>query len=169
MPKKFLRRNWYRLSRLGKKRKKKQVWRSPKGRHNKMRLKRKGYSAVVEIGYKKPETEKVVLVNNLRELHNLKKGEKIILGKIGDRKKMEIVKVAKEKGIHIQNLDIEKFEEKMKKMHEERKAKKESAKKVESKKIEKHSGSGTKSQASSSINRERKKENKKETKEGEKK
>jgi ribosomal protein L32E len=38
---KFLRRIWSRYSKLGKKRKKKQVWRKPRGRDNKMREKRK--------------------------------------------------------------------------------------------------------------------------------
>ena len=51
--KKFLRRTWNRYSKLGKRRKKKQVWRRPTGRDNKMREKRRGYPAVVSLGYRK--------------------------------------------------------------------------------------------------------------------
>ena len=57
---KFLRRTWSRYSKLGKQRKKKQIWKAPKGRDNKMREKRKGYPAVVSIGYKKPQKEQAV-------------------------------------------------------------------------------------------------------------
>jgi len=160
MPPTFLRRNWNRLSRLGKKRRKKQVWRSPHGRHNKMREKRKGYPAVVEIGYKqKVKDEKMVLVNNLRELLNLGKGNVAILGKVGNKKKIELVKVAKEKGIKIYNLNLKKFDEKMEKQTKEKEAKK-----VPVKKEEKHSKKEIKSgseqvQASSNknIGREEKK------------
>jgi len=47
--KRFLRRLTNRYLKLGKKRKKKQKWRKPKGRHNKMREKERGYPAVVSI------------------------------------------------------------------------------------------------------------------------
>ena len=50
---KFLRRNSDRHSKLGRNRKKKQKWRRPTGRHNKMRDKRRGYPAVVSVGYRK--------------------------------------------------------------------------------------------------------------------
>ena len=142
MPPTFLRRNWNRLSRLGKKRRKKQVWRSPHGRHNKMREKRKGYPAIVSIGYKqKVDDEKKILVNNLRELLNLGKGEVAVLGKVGNKKKIELVKVAKEKGIKIYNLNLKKFDEKMEKQKSEKGAKKAP---VEKKHEEKHSKKETK-------------------------
>lgn len=51
--KKFKRRTWSRYSKLGRKRKKKQVWRKPTGRDNKMREKRKSYPKVVSTGYEK--------------------------------------------------------------------------------------------------------------------
>ncbi len=41
--KKFLRRNWNKYKRIGKGNKKKQKWRKPRGRDNKMREKRRGY------------------------------------------------------------------------------------------------------------------------------
>ena len=80
MVKKFLRRTGNKLVKLGKGRPKKQVWRSPKGRDNKMREKRKGYAAVVSIGYgtKKQERGKIkgknpVHVSNIKDLIILKK------------------------------------------------------------------------------------------------
>ena len=56
--KRFLRRLTNRYLKLGKKRKKKQKWRKPKGRHNKMREKERGYPAVVSIGYRKNRNER---------------------------------------------------------------------------------------------------------------
>jgi large subunit ribosomal protein L32e len=116
MPPTFLRRNWNKHSRLGKNKRKKQVWRSPKGRHNKMRRKRKGYPAVVSIGYKNKteergtkEDKKMVLVNNLKELEGIGKEEMVIIGKVGNKKRTELVKKAKEKGIHVYNINVKRF------------------------------------------------------------
>lgn len=113
---KFIRRSWYRYSKIGKRKKKKQVWRSPKGRDNNMREKRRGYSPVVSIGYKtnRKEIGKIrdktpVIVRNLKELEKVKKNEIVIIGGIGLKKKTEIVKKAKEKGIEIQNINVKKF------------------------------------------------------------
>lgn len=113
---KFIRRSWYRYSKIGKRKKKKQVWRSPKGRDNNMREKRRGYSPVVSIGYKTNRKEigkirgkKPVLVLNLKELERVKKDEIVILGGVGKKKKIEIIKKAKEKGIEMANVNINKF------------------------------------------------------------
>jgi large subunit ribosomal protein L32e len=136
-PKKFIRRNWTKASRLGKGRKKKQVWRAPKGRHSKTRKKRKGYPTKVMIGFKQEKKgrniikdHKPIIVKNLRELENIKKGEIAIIGKIGNKKRIEMVKMAKEKGIPIHNLNVKKFlkkvkmEEKTEKTKEEKQEKK---------------------------------------------
>ena len=113
---KFLRRTSKKLSRLGRKRKKKQVWRRPSGRDNKMREKRKGYPAVVSVGYKKKKSErnkiegkKVIMIINLKDLEMVGKNEAVIIGKIGMRKKIEIAKKAKEKGIRVLNLNAKKI------------------------------------------------------------
>jgi len=106
---KFLRRNWSKHSRLGKRRKKKQVWRAPKGRHSKTREKRKGYPIKVMIGFKQPKKPKQVMINNIKKLEKLKGGETIIISKMGKKKKIEIAKRAKEKGIIIQNLNVNKI------------------------------------------------------------
>ncbi len=116
MSKEFKRRNWTRASRLGKNRKNKQTWRRAKGRHNKVREKRKGYPIKVMIGFKTDkkergllENKKPVIVNNLRELERIQKGEIAIVGKVGKRKMIEIIKKAKEKGITVNNLNVNKI------------------------------------------------------------
>ena len=106
---KFLRRTSSRLSKLGRKRKAKQVWRKPKGRHNKMREKRRGYPAVVKIGYRKGNHKTMITIHNIKELEKSKDRGIIVVGKIGKKKKIEIAKKAKEKGIKIYNLNVEKF------------------------------------------------------------
>ena len=53
MRKKFLRGKWRTYSKLGKGRKKKQKYRKPKGRDNKIRERKKGNPKKVEVGYKK--------------------------------------------------------------------------------------------------------------------
>jgi large subunit ribosomal protein L32e len=128
---KFLRRNWSKASRLGKGRKSKQIWRSPKGRHSKTRGERKGYPAIVKIGYKQEEkirglieNKTPILVQNVKELMKLEKGHVAILGNIGQKKRLEIAKKAKEKGIQISNLNVEKALKKA----EKRKARKEEMK-----------------------------------------
>ena len=111
MPKKFLRRDISRFSKLGKKRKKLQIWRKPKGRDNKMRLKRKSYPSLVSIGYKTPKKDsgKVngllpVLIHNLKELEALGKDSAAVIAKIGAKKKLELIKKADELKIKILNV-----------------------------------------------------------------
>lgn len=113
---KFLRRTWKRYSKLGKNKKKKQTWRRPTGRDNKMREKRRGYPAVVSIGFKKNERLKgkirgknPVIINNINDLENIKKEDIVIIGNIGKRKRIEIVKKAREKKIQIHNVNVNKF------------------------------------------------------------
>jgi len=121
MTAKFLRRGWERYSKLGLRRKNKQVWRRPHGRDNKMREKRKGYGPVVSIGYRnekatrgKINEKKAILVKNLNDLLKLKVGEIAILAKIGNKKRIEIAKKAQERKIIIYNLNVDKFLEKNK-------------------------------------------------------
>ena len=118
----FLRRSWYRFSRLGKGRRKKQKWRNPTGRHNKLRKKRKGYSAVPSVGYSrnkksrgKIEERIPMIVHNVKDLGKIGKNGIAILGKIGKKKKIEIAKKAKEMKIEIMGLNTEKLIKKMEK------------------------------------------------------
>ena len=116
MPKKFLRRSHDRYSKLGRRRKKKQVWRNPTGRDNKMREKRKGYPAVVSVGYKKKkevrgtiQNKKPLKIYNLEDLGKAGKENILVLGKIGKKRKIEILKSAKEKGLAVRVSNVKKF------------------------------------------------------------
>jgi len=108
---KFLRRTWNRYSKLGKGRKKKQIWKKPTGRDNKMREKRRGYPAVVSIGYKKSKKlrKNIFVLRNSKDLERVKKNEVVIIGRVGKKKKIEMLQKAKEKKISVQNINIEKF------------------------------------------------------------
>ena len=134
---KFLRRTWNRYNKLGKKRKKKQVWRRPKGRDNKMREKRKGYPVVVSVGYKKKKSEKknIRVIRNIGDLEKIGKNEMIIIGNIGKKKKIAIVKKAIKMKIPVQNINIKKFLKKSekKKEPEQKKTEKKEKKTNESK------------------------------------
>ncbi|OGJ21397.1 hypothetical protein A3K73_09195 [Candidatus Pacearchaeota archaeon RBG_13_36_9] len=131
MRKKFLRGKWRTYSKLGRGRKSKQKYRKAKGRHNKIREKLKGNPILVAIGYKKPRKEKAEtrIIHNLQELADLKKGESVILAKIGQKSKLKIAEKAEEKEIKILNLNIRKFikrvERKKKEKQLERKGKEE--------------------------------------------
>ncbi len=108
----FKRRTSNRYSKLGKRRKKKQVWRRPTGRDNKMREKRKGYPAVVSVGYKnakkisgKLEDKEKVYIYNLKDLGKIGKNQIGIVGSLGIKKKIEIAKEAKKEKIKLHNMN----------------------------------------------------------------
>lgn len=134
MVKQFLRRTVNRYTKLGKGRKKKQVWRRPKGRDNKMREKRKGYPAVVSVGYRKDRKERknIAIIRNVNDLEKVGKSDVLVLGKVGKKKKAEILGKAKELKFVFQNINSEKI---LKQIESEIK-KKELAKKGEKSKKE---------------------------------
>lgn len=122
MPKKFLRRDAARFPKFGKGRGKKATWRAPKGRDNKMREKRKGYPAVVSIGYKKPlNTEKIIEISSAKQLEAMKKDEIGFVKAIGKKKKMEIAEKAKSLKIKLKNMNPEKYLKENSKKKEETK------------------------------------------------
>jgi large subunit ribosomal protein L32e len=107
----FIRRDLKRFSKLGKNRKKLQRWKRPKGRDNKMRLKRKSYPATVSIGYSSSRKEfgrvngKIpVLVHNIKDLEKIGSDNVAILARVGAKKKLEIIKFAEDKKIKIANV-----------------------------------------------------------------
>ena len=106
--KKFIRQDSNRHIKIGRSRKKLRVWRRPKGRDSKMRLKRKGYPISPSIGLKSKTTQKQILITNLNELKNLEKETPIIIsGKLGARKKLEVIKKASEMHLKIKNVKQE--------------------------------------------------------------
>lgn len=122
---KFIRRSHDRYSKLGLRRKKKQKWKKPTGRHNKMREKKRGYPPVVSMGYSSDKKEKgliegkiPVIIRNINDFKMMGENETAIMGNIGKKKKLEIVKIAEEKKIKILNLNIKKFLKKNSKIKE---------------------------------------------------
>lgn len=113
---KFLRTDHMRHSRLGKNRKKKQVWRRARGKHSKIRRKRMGYPVMPTIGYATPRKDsgKVegkipLLVHNAAEMKKANQNSIIILARVGARKKLELIKLADEMKIKIMNLGGKKW------------------------------------------------------------
>ena len=91
-------------------------YKRPTGRHNKSRQKWRSRPPMVEIGYKNQCSTRglingkmPVLVYNLNDLAKVGKENIIIIGKIGNRLKMEIAKKAEENKMEIFNLNVKKF------------------------------------------------------------
>lgn len=115
MPK-FLRHTAHKYSKLGLRRKKKQIWRRPTGRDNKMREQRRGHPPLVAIGYSGEKKMKgmingkvPVTVKNVADIQKVQKNQIAILGKIGKKNKIEVAKKAKELKVEIYNFNPEKF------------------------------------------------------------
>jgi len=99
----FLRRDAKRFLKFGKGRGKKAKYRKPTGRDNKMREKKRGYAPVVSIGYRSKKEARGLLegmtpvaIMNENDLLKIKSKEIGFIGKVGQKKRIEIVKKAKE-------------------------------------------------------------------------
>lgn len=128
MPIKFLRRDAKRFSKFGNGKGKKAGWKKPTGRDNKMREKRKGYGPVVSIGYRSDKDTRgtlneknPILVMNVKDLDKITKADIGVLGKVGNKKKIEIAKKVKEMKIEFQNLNATSFLKKLEKKNKENK------------------------------------------------
>lgn len=106
----FIRKDWHKKVKLGSTVKKLRKWRAPKGRHNKIRLGRKGHISRPSIGWGsdnkfkgKIDNLNVVRVENISSLENVEKGFAIIIAKVGKKKREEIIKKASEMKIRIIN------------------------------------------------------------------
>jgi large subunit ribosomal protein L32e len=93
-----------RLSRSG--------WRKPRGFQSKMRLQRKGYNAIVKVGYRTPRVLRGRLENGLLEiavispsdLKNIQKDQIALISRtLGNRKRLELLKEAKKLKQRISN------------------------------------------------------------------
>lgn len=112
----FVRKDWRELSKLGMGRKKKQRWRKPKGRHNKLRAKKRSVGKMPGVGYRSPKSVRgtfqgltPILIINENQLNNLKQGGMAVMASIGLKKKIQIATKAKQLGVKFANLDIDKF------------------------------------------------------------
>jgi len=117
----FIRQDYQRRKRLGRKLK----WRKPKGIHSKIRHSFKGRRKMPSPGYKSPKAVrgmhssglKIVNVSAINQLAKIRKeNEGITISKqVGIKKKLEILKKAKELGISVLNIradeEIKKIEE----------------------------------------------------------
>ena len=94
----------------------KENWRRPRGIDNKVRLKKKGYPSMPDVGWKTPEEVRglhpsgfrEVLVHNPKELEGLDPRRQAvrIAGSVGRRKRMEIIKRADELGLKVLNRGV---------------------------------------------------------------
>ncbi|BCS92090.1 50S ribosomal protein L32e [Metallosphaera sp. J1] len=108
---KFLRYDWDKYFRL----ERQERWRRTRGQDNKTRLRIKGFPKPVMVGFRSPKVIRYlhpsglreVIVNNVNEVESLKDSkDKIILrisGKVGLKKRLEIINKAKEMGFRIAN------------------------------------------------------------------
>jgi large subunit ribosomal protein L32e len=138
----FIRQDYHKKARLSKK------WRRPKGIQSKMRYGMKGYSKTIAVGYGSPAGVKgltreglaAVLVSNISELKKIEDGQAaVISGRLGQKKKAEIVKKADELGITLLNIkDAKEYLKSVDEIMQKKKAEKQKyMKEKEKKKAEK--------------------------------
>lgn len=169
---KFLRQEGHKIERLEKK------WRKPKGLHSKMRHHKKGNRCLVEVGYCSPTAVKglhrtglkIVLVHSMNDIENLnpKEDGALISSTIGMKKKIMIIRKAKERNIHLLNIKdadawLKQSEEEISKKKSDKKAK-ESKKSEKKKEIEKKSEKAKPKELSETLSEEEKKQKEKEEK-----
>ena len=135
MKRKFLRRDAKRFAKFGKGRGKKAKWRNPTGRDNKLREKKKGYQAVPSIGYRgekknrgKIKEKTPVKIMRISDIEKVGKTEIGILGNVGLKKKIEIVKKANELKVELKNVNVGAFLKKVEKREKHKKKKSEEKK-----------------------------------------
>lgn len=100
----FLRQDWHKKIKLGSSVKKKRKWRAAKGRQSKIRMNMKGHITRPKIGFGARRTdEKILRIENLKQLENIGKVDGIIIARVGKKKKIEIEKKAQEMKLKILN------------------------------------------------------------------
>tara|TARA_Y100000034_G_C6901927_1_gene417389 strand:- start:1811 stop:2404 length:594 start_codon:yes stop_codon:yes gene_type:complete len=175
---KFKRTDFAKYSKLGVRRKKKQVYRKAVGIDNKIRLKMKGHVRNVSTGFRtKKQTRdlidnlKPIMVHNLNDLKKIKDKQIGIVGKIGSKKRKEVLEQAMKEKIKL-SIDVkkalEKIEEKLTKSKEKRKQI-EDKKKLRDKKAQKEAEKKAKKQAKEEGQVNKQEEKKEEAKPGENK
>jgi len=106
----FLRQGWNKMIKLGKSTNKKKKWRAPRGRHSKVRARKRGFALAPTIGWGSDRRIRdtinglnVIRIDNVKQLEQVEKNSGILISRVGKKKRAEIVKIAKEKGIKILN------------------------------------------------------------------
>jgi large subunit ribosomal protein L32e len=160
----FIRQYAHKKARLGNK------WRKPKGLQSKMRLKLKGYRRTVSKGYMGPKATRNLhksglsmrIVNTIKDVEKIKKEHEgaVIAGTVGQKKKVEVLKKAKELGVVVLNIkDIDAYLKNVEKIIAEKK--KASIKEKETKKEKKVSKKDEKLSEKLQSDDEKKEEEKK--------
>ena len=176
---KFVRTDFRKYSKLGVRRKKKQIYRKARGRDNKIRLNMKGHTTNVRIGYANAREGKglidglkPVMVYNIEDLEKVGAGMIGIVGKVGGKKRKEIAEEVLKSEVKLKNLNAKKFldeiEEKIKKIKSEskdREKKKEKREKEAEKKVKEEAKEGEKKDKNDEEIGEKVKEEKVEKKE----
>jgi large subunit ribosomal protein L32e len=110
MSKDFKRQDISRFIKIGRN-SRKPKWRCPKGRHSKMRRKRKSYPSLPTVGHRTPKEDSgkingfvPIQVYNIKDLEKVSKDSIVILAKVGMKKKMEIIKEAEQRKIRLLNV-----------------------------------------------------------------
>nr|MBI4156849.1 50S ribosomal protein L32e [Candidatus Woesearchaeota archaeon] len=121
---KYLRQDAHRVKKLDKK------WRRPRGMHSKMRKRLKSYRRNPEIGYGSPKEVKYlnkeglmpVLIKSKKDIESANENNILIISRtIGLKKKLEILRQVKGRGLKVENIDVDKFIEENEKMLKQRK------------------------------------------------
>jgi len=106
---KFFRQDWHKKIKLGSQVKKKRVWRAPKGDSSKIRLGRAGKSRKPKVGWGNNKKMKgmifgteAVRVENIKQIESAKE-KSVIIGRVGRKKREELIKKAEEMKIKILN------------------------------------------------------------------
>lgn len=116
---KFLRTDSHKMIKLGKTTNKRKKWRRPIGMHNKIRLNIRGKPKKVKVGWGADKRIKnyvdgtyTIKIENINELDLVKKGQGIIIAKVGKKKRLEIVEAIKKNGFIVLNKYRDKKERK---------------------------------------------------------
>lgn len=156
----FLRQDTNKLKKL------KLKWRKPKGLHSKLRLNKKGHQRTPSQGYRSPRKIRnlanPIIINSLKDLQdNIANNRNLIISStLGLKKKIDVVKYAKENNLNILNIpNIDDFlksvnemiskkkEEKKKRQEKKQKLKKEVEKKEKPKEEKKEGEEKTRDKA----------------------
>jgi large subunit ribosomal protein L32e len=151
----------------------KNKWRKPRGSDSKIKVGKKGYPKKIKVGFKGPKDTKglsrkgfnIIIIKNISELKDINKEKDVVcLSKIGNKKKIDIIKKCIELKLEILNLRdpskyIKDVEENLTKKKEDKKKKAEEKAKKSSKKEDKKK-EGIESKVEEDENKDKKEKDK---------